>query len=35
LWSSQHAPRDLPTLTYKKLMAIAEDIEVDGVLYFA
>jgi hypothetical protein len=34
LWSSQHAPRDLPTLTYKKLIAIAEDIEVEGVLCF-
>ena len=35
LWSSQHAPRDLPTLTYKKLIAIAEDTEVEGDLCFA
>ena len=32
LWSSQHAPRDLPTLTYKKLIAIAEGTEVEGDL---
>lgn len=35
LWSSQHAPCDLPTLTYKKLIAIAEDTEVEGDLCFA
>ena len=35
LWSSRHALQDLPTLTYKKLIAIAEDIEVEGDLCFA
>ncbi len=32
LWSSQHAPRELPTLAYEKLIALAEDIEVKGDL---
>lgn len=35
LWSSQHAPRTLPTLAYKKLIAIAEDTEVEGELCLA
>ena len=34
LWSTHHAPRNLPTLTYKKLIAIAEDTEVEGDLCF-
>ena len=35
LWSSQYAPRDLPALTYKKLIAIAEDTEVEADLCVA
>lgn len=34
LWSSPQDPQELPTLTYKKLIAIAEDTEVDGDLCF-
>ena len=32
LWSSTFAPRDIPTLTYKKLIAISQDTEVSGEL---
>lgn len=32
LWSTQRTRTDLPTLTYKKLITIAEDTEVDGEL---
>jgi hypothetical protein len=35
LWSSQHSAQDLPTLAYKKLVAISEDVEVEGDLCFA
>jgi len=32
LWSSSFAPRDIPTLAYKKLIAISQDTEVEGDL---
>jgi hypothetical protein len=32
LWSSRLAPRDIPTLAYKKLIAISQDTEVEGDL---
>jgi hypothetical protein len=32
LWSSQPNRRDIPTLTYKKLIAISEDTEVEADL---
>ena len=32
LWSLSQDSRDLPTLTYRKLIAIAEDTEVEGDL---
>ena len=35
LWSSRQDPQDLPTLTYKKLIDIAEDTEVEGDLCLA
>jgi hypothetical protein len=35
LWSSKAALRDIPTLTYKKLIAIAEDTEVEADLCLA
>jgi hypothetical protein len=35
LWTSPSGPRDLPTLTYQKLIAIAEDTVVEGDLCFA
>ncbi len=32
LWSSSFAPTDIPTLAYKKLIAISQDTEVEGDL---
>ena len=31
-WSSRLAPLDIPTLAYKKLIAISQDTEVEGDL---
>ncbi|MGW8257932.1 MAG: hypothetical protein ACWGMZ_10640 [Thermoguttaceae bacterium] len=30
MWSSNYAPNELPTLAYKKLVAISENVEVEG-----
>jgi len=35
LWSSGQGPQDLPTLTYQKLIAIAEDADVETELCLA
>lgn len=30
MWSSDYTPNDLPTLAYKKLVNISENVEVEG-----